>query len=154
MEFLNMIKNKLKDISPPAVYFSLKLTAVLVAQVYYGALELTKSVLPKLFTKSIKGDVILITGAASGIGRLLALKLAALGAVIVSLDINKDGNEETAKLIQLQGGLAVAFTVDLNEKSDIDRVCSDIKSNFGTVSMLINNAGCVSGNWCLDLTDG
>ena len=54
-------------------------------------------VYPQAFEKSIAGEIVLITGGGSGIGRLMALKMAKLGAVVVTWDVNTKGNEETAK---------------------------------------------------------
>ena len=54
-------------------------------------------VYPAGFTKSVEGEIVLITGGGSGIGRLMALKLAKLGAVIVTWDVNTKGNEETVR---------------------------------------------------------
>ena len=54
-------------------------------------------VYPAGFTKSIEGEIVLITGGGSGIGRLMSLKLAKLGAVIVTWDVNTKGNEETVR---------------------------------------------------------
>ena len=52
---------------------------------------------PPAFEKSIAGEIVLITGGGSGIGRLMALKMAKLGAVVVTWDVNTKGNEEAAK---------------------------------------------------------
>jgi NADPH:quinone reductase-like Zn-dependent oxidoreductase len=54
-------------------------------------------VYPAGYTKSVKGDIVLITGGGSGIGRLMSLKLADLGAIIVTWDVNAKGNEETVR---------------------------------------------------------
>ena len=54
-------------------------------------------VYPAGYTKSIKGNIVLITGGGSGIGRLMSLKLADLGAIIVTWDVNAKGNEETVR---------------------------------------------------------
>ena len=63
--------------------------------------------------KSVAGEKILITGAGSGLGRLMALDFAQRGAEIIAWDINKPGNEETAKMIRDKGGKAHAYTVDI-----------------------------------------
>lgn len=63
--------------------------------------------------KSVSGEVAVVTGAGSGIGRLMAVELANRGAVIVAWDINTSGNEETVNMIKAQGGRAYAYTVDV-----------------------------------------
>ena len=60
-------------------------------------------ILPNQFEKSIVGDVVLITGGGSGIGRLMAVKLAKLGAIIVTWDVNQAGNEETVRFVVKNG---------------------------------------------------
>ena len=56
---------------------------------------------------------VLITGAGSGIGRLMARNLANKGATIISWDINAEGNEETVRIIKESNGTAYAYTVDV-----------------------------------------
>ena len=63
--------------------------------------------------KSVEGEKILITGAGSGLGRLMAVDFAQRGAVIVAWDINQAANEETAKLVKEKGGKIHTFTVDI-----------------------------------------
>merc|ERR1712179_565155 len=73
----------------------------LVLVVYYVIERLVKIVLPqKMFEKNISGQVVLITGGGSGIGRLMCLRFARLGATVVTWDINKLGNEETVDMIK------------------------------------------------------
>lgn len=63
--------------------------------------------------KSVAGNVVLLTGGGSGIGRLMAVELAQRGAVIVSWDVNADGNEETARLVRETGSTCHTYTVDI-----------------------------------------
>ena len=65
--------------------------------VYYGTLNWAKFLFPSMFKKNIDNDTIVITGAGSGIGRLMALRFAVQGAKIISMDIDAKGNEETVK---------------------------------------------------------
>ena len=65
--------------------------------------SVSRWILPNQFEKSIVGDVVLITGGGSGIGRLMAVKLAKLGAIIVTWDVNQAGNEETVRFVVKNG---------------------------------------------------
>lgn len=85
--------------------------------------------------KNVAGEIVLITGAGSGLGRLLALKFAHLGAVLVLWDINKEGNEETCKMARDAGATrAYAYTCDCSRKEDVYRVADQV--NFGAYSLL------------------
>ena len=121
--------------------------------IYYGLETIYRWINPQAFEKSIKNDIILVTGAGSGIGRLMALKLAKLGAVIVSWDVNSASNNETIQLIKAQGGVAYAYTVDLCKKEAIYEAAAKTKQEVGVVKILVNNAGIVSGTPLLETPD-
>jgi len=121
--------------------------------IFYGFESIVRWVLPSRFTKSIQGEIVLITGGGSGIGRLMALKLSKLGAVIVTWDVNTKGNEETVSMIQNIGGTAFAYTVDITNRQKIYAAADEVKQDVGTVSILINNAGIVSGSTLLTTPD-
>lgn len=125
----------------------------LLLSLYYAFESLIKQLLPEQFIKSIQGEVVLITGGGSGIGRLVAQKLGKLGAIIVSLDVNSLGNEETVQNINDNGGTAYAYKVDLSSKEAIYDVAERVKEEVGSVSILINNAGIVSGTALLETPD-
>ena len=85
---------------------------------YYGLEKLVKLCLPAaMFEKDIAGQVVLLTGGGSGIGRLMCLKFARLGATVVTWDINTRGNEETVAMVEREGHKAVAYTVDMSNRS-------------------------------------
>jgi len=125
----------------------------IVLSIFYGFESLVRWVYPAPYVKSIKGDIVLITGGGSGIGRLMALKLSDLGAIIVTWDVNTQGNEETVSMIQKNGGTAYAYTVDITNRHKIYATAEEVKQDVGTVKILINNAGIVSGTSVLDTTD-
>merc|ERR1711973_407523 len=106
-----------------------------------------------LYKKEIRGQIVLITGAGGGIGRLLALGLAKLGGKIVCWDVAKLANEETVRLIKENNGTAVGYQIDLTKKSEIYRVAELVKSEVGKVDILINNAGVVSGKSIMECSD-
>ncbi|KAB0371569.1 hypothetical protein FD755_016507 [Muntiacus reevesi] len=104
--------------------------------------------------KNVAGEIVLITGAGSGLGRLLALKFAQLGSVLVLWDINQESNEETCKMAGEAGARRVcAYTCDCSRKEEVYRVASQVKKEVGDVSILINNAGIVTGRKFMDCPD-
>eukprot|EP00128_Syssomonas_multiformis_P006371 Colp12_sorted_trinity150504_noHs@23050 len=103
--------------------------------------------------KSLAKEHVLITGGASGIGRLMALILAKKAAVITLLDINKEGLEKVVAEIKAAGGTAHGYTCDISEREEIYKVAEKVKSEVGKVTILINNAGIVSGKKLLDCPD-
>merc|ERR1711942_652557 len=116
--------------------------------------RLVKIILPqKMFEKNISGQVVLVTGGGSGIGRLMCPRFARLGATVVTWDINKLGNEETVDMIKKEGNRAFSYTVDMSSKDDIYRTAEKTKEDVGPVTILVNNAGIVSGTSLLDTPD-
>ncbi|KYO26071.1 epidermal retinol dehydrogenase 2 [Alligator mississippiensis] len=104
--------------------------------------------------KNVTGEIVLITGAGSGIGRLMALKFAHLGAVLVLWDVNREGNKETGRLAKEVGAVSIhTYTCDCSKKQEIYEYADKVKKEVGDVSILINNAGIVSGKKFLDCPD-
>ena len=64
-------------------------------------------------SKSVKNNIVLITGAGSGLGRLLSKKFAIRGAIIVAWDVNKAGNEETKREVESNGGVIYTYYCDV-----------------------------------------
>jgi len=103
--------------------------------------------------KKLEGEIVLVTGGAGGIGRLVALRLAKLNATIVLWDINAKGIEESVKLVKAEGGRVFGYTCDLTNREDIYKVAAKVTQEVGQVTIVINNAGVVSGRLLLDTPD-
>ncbi|XP_015187299.1 PREDICTED: short-chain dehydrogenase/reductase family 16C member 6-like [Polistes dominula] len=99
----------------------------------------------KFQMKDIQGEIALVTGGGGGLGRLLALRLANLGVIVVVWDINQEGIEETVKLVQAAGGTCYGYVCDLCNREDIYKKAALLREEVGKVSILINNAGVVNG---------
>ena len=90
---------------------------------------------------AVKGKVILITGASSGIGKATAHRVALAGGTVVLVARTRDKLEETRKEIHADGGNAFVSSCDLTDLDDIDRMAVDVLAQHGAVDVLINNAG-------------
>lgn len=121
----------------------------------YKLLEsLVMLVIPRyLLFKKVDKDIVLITGGGSGIGRQMAIKFAQLGSKVVVWDVNKDGYEETVRLVKENGGQATGYLVDVTDRHAVYATADTVRKEVGKVSILINNAGLVGGKRLLDLPD-
>ncbi|XP_037686151.1 estradiol 17-beta-dehydrogenase 11 [Choloepus didactylus] len=101
-----------------------------------------KLLIPKR-RKSVAGEIVLITGAGHGIGRLTAFEFAKLKSRLVLWDINKHGIEDTAAECRRLGATVHSFVVDCSNREDIYSSAKKVKAEIGDVSILVNNAGVV-----------
>ncbi|MCF2443514.1 SDR family oxidoreductase [Dyadobacter sp. CY345] len=90
---------------------------------------------------SFENKVVVVTGAGKGIGRNVAFAYAKEGAKLAVIDRNTEDLEETENLIRQSGGEVFSKIVDLTQPSDIVDAFVKIKSAFGAIDILINNAG-------------
>ncbi len=89
---------------------------------------------------------VLITGAASGLGRALALRFAQEGADICIADINREGSEETLKLIGEAGGSGWIAHLDVRVPEQWDALRNDVEERWQGLDVLVNNAGVATGD--------
>ncbi|CAI2375963.1 unnamed protein product [Moneuplotes crassus] len=103
-----------------------------------------------LLKKSVMGEHVFMTGGGAGIGKLMCQILAKQGAKITVTDINKEWAEQTAKEIKEAGGDAIAIKCDVTSVEDISNASKICRETFGDVTILINNAGIVTGKKILE----
>nr|CDS33128.1 epidermal retinal dehydrogenase 2 [Hymenolepis microstoma] len=97
-------------------------------------------------------DLVLITGAAHGIGRHLALLLSRYCQNIIVVDQNLAGLKETADLAMKQSGVSlICYDCDLSDRCAIQNLAEEIRTKHGRVTVLISNAGIVNGNYLIDI---
>jgi NAD(P)-dependent dehydrogenase (short-subunit alcohol dehydrogenase family) len=94
---------------------------------------------------------VIVTGAAQGIGRAVALHLASPGVELAVWDVKRDGVEETAKLCHERGAAARAFTVDVGDADAIEAAVSAFERAWGRPDGLVNNAGIFPRARALDM---
>ncbi|CAI8057576.1 3-oxoacyl-[acyl-carrier-protein] reductase FabG [Geodia barretti] len=101
---------------------------------------------------SLNGKVALVTGAAQGMGRAIAMRLASEGASVVATDINGRLVEQTSIDIRELGHEAIAVEADIGDIDDINRVVDEALNAFGRIDILVNNAGVTRHAGIMDLT--
>jgi NAD(P)-dependent dehydrogenase (short-subunit alcohol dehydrogenase family) len=96
-------------------------------------------------------EKVIVTGAAQGIGRAVALRLAAPGTHIAVWDVKTEGVEETAKLCRDNGAVASAYTVDVADPDQIEKAVAAFDKAWGKPDGLVNNAGIFPRARALDM---
>ncbi|MGJ5131229.1 SDR family NAD(P)-dependent oxidoreductase [Bradyrhizobium oligotrophicum] len=92
-------------------------------------------------SRSVKGLTVLITGAASGMGRATARVFADEGARVAVTDVDENAARAVAADIEASGGTARAWRLDLVDRNAIAAVVGDAATHFGGLDVIVNNAG-------------
>ena len=89
----------------------------------------------------LKHKVSIITGAAQGIGLATALKFAEEGATVVVCDIKPEGVDAAVAMVRARGAQAAGFTLNVSDREALDTMAAAVKARFGSIDVLVNNAG-------------
>jgi NAD(P)-dependent dehydrogenase (short-subunit alcohol dehydrogenase family) len=92
-------------------------------------------------SKAVRGRVVMVTGASSGIGKAAALKIADAGGIVLLVARTPEKLQTTQEQIAAGGGLAYIHRCDLSDFDDIDRMAEEVLQQHGHVDVLVNNAG-------------
>lgn len=104
-------------------------------------------------TNRFTGRCAIVTGAAAGMGRAAAVRLAAEGARVCLIDVERVGNEETLNLIKKAGGEAFAAQCDVSDEAGVRETVQRAEASYGAVRVLFNNAGIESGDGLTESLD-
>ena len=120
-----------------ALFFVLKFTWYVI----WGAFYALFSCCTRRSKLDLSGDVCVVTGAAQGLGRWIALQLAGRGATLVLWDIDGEKVRTVASEIREGGRQAYAYVVDCSKREEVYRVAAQVREEVGNVAVLVNNAG-------------
>lgn len=101
----------------------------------------------------LKGKNVVITGAARGMGAAVAEHYAAQGAKVCVADINLDGCNDVVQRIKANGGQAIAAKVDVTKRGDVKSAIDATVEAFGSINVMVNNAGINTPMMFLDVTE-
>ncbi|MDP9728185.1 beta-ketoacyl-ACP reductase [Alicyclobacillus tolerans] len=99
------------------------------------------------------GKVAVVTGAARGIGQATAMVLARDGAKVAVFDLKEEFCSETVQKIQEAGGEALAVSCQVSDKQSVEQAFQKVVDRFGTVHILVNNAGVIRDNLLFKMTE-
>ncbi|MBS1192087.1 MAG: 3-oxoacyl-(acyl-carrier-protein) reductase [Nitrospirae bacterium] len=102
---------------------------------------------------SLNGKIALVTGAAQGIGRDIALGLAADGADVAICDVNLEAAQKTAADIEAKGRKSLAVKANVAASADVTAMIDQIVEKFGRIDILVNNAGITRDGLILRMKD-
>jgi 3-oxoacyl-[acyl-carrier protein] reductase len=97
--------------------------------------------------------VALVTGGAQGIGEAISLRLAAGGAKVGVLDVQKDAAQAVAHQITAAGGQALVLAADVSQRGQVQAAVDELVGAFGGLHILVNNAGVIRDNLLFKMTD-
>lgn len=104
--------------------------------------------------KVLSGKVALVTGAGRGIGKAVALKLGALGAVVlVNYNGSADRAGEVVEQVEAAGGSAAAIHCNISDYDACEKMVKDVIEKYGRVDILVNNAGIARDNLIMRMTE-
>lgn len=101
----------------------------------------------------LEKKIALVTGAAQGIGKAIALSLARAGADVVISDVNLEGAETVAGEVEALGRRALALRADVSQNKEVSEMIDKILDKFGRIDILINNAGITADSLLLRMKE-
>ncbi|HUN61243.1 MAG TPA: 3-oxoacyl-ACP reductase FabG [Candidatus Sulfotelmatobacter sp.] len=102
----------------------------------------------------LAGKTVVITGAAAGIGRATALRFASEGCLVAAWDVNDEGKDALLQELTSSGGEGLFRKTNVCDASDVDAAVQEVVARWGSVDVLINNAGITRDSQLVKWKDG
>eukprot|EP01034_Spumella_vulgaris_P028313 gene28313-35153_t len=109
--------------------------------------------IPNALSFGLQGRVVIVTGAANGIGEACARRFAGEGDHVVLADVNSERGAAVAAELRSDGHSAGFMVCDVSRKADVDALVDHVLQAFGRVDVLVNNAGIFKAADFLDVTE-
>lgn len=119
----------------------------------HPAIQYSINPLPQVLMPRLENKVALVTGSSRGIGKAIALKMAAEGACVVLTARTVEAAEAVATQIRAQGGEALALAVDVAVPAQVEAMFKATLEKFGALHVLVNNAGITRDNLVMRMSD-
>jgi short-subunit dehydrogenase len=126
---------------PPPSLTDLARTGVRTARAFGTRVPGAGAVLARSLEDAVRGRIVMITGASSGIGNAAATRIGAAGGTVLLVARTEQRLRDTAAQIARRGGTAYAYPCDLTDPDDIDRMAAEVLARHRQVDVLVNNAG-------------
>jgi len=101
----------------------------------------------------LENEIAFITGASRGIGQAIATGLAAQGATVIGTATSEKGAAAISDYLKQQNAKGTGMVLDVTDQSSVEKVVADIEAQFGTVSILVNNAGITRDNLLMRMSE-
>ncbi len=101
----------------------------------------------------LEGQIALVTGATRGIGRAVALELARLGATVVGTATSESGAGNINAYLAEAGAKGRGAVLEVRDQAQVDALISEVEKEFGTIGILVNNAGITRDNLAMRMKD-